>query len=127
VRLSLAHVHGSDTLIACAEGTALPLRKPFMSAVAIMPPPMKPILLLSVADVLIARMVPATRVARQKIVPTAPALARTQRYTGTASERCYLARAPGRNLIFTISCCDPRSQSGDSITPAHSRPVASRR
>jgi hypothetical protein len=54
-----------------------------MSAVAIMPPPMKPILLLSVADVLIARMVPATRVARQKIVPTAPALA-LPRNTGTA-------------------------------------------
>jgi len=51
----------------------LPLRKPFMSAVAIMPPPMKPILLLSVTDVLIARTVPATRVARQKIVPTARA------------------------------------------------------
>ena len=46
-----------------------------MSAVAIMPPPMKPILLLSVADVLIARTVLATRVARQKIVPTAPARA----------------------------------------------------
>jgi hypothetical protein len=47
---------------------------------------MKPILLLSVADVLIARTVPATRVARQKIVPTAPALA-LPRNTGTATER----------------------------------------
>jgi hypothetical protein len=40
---------------------------------------MKPILLLSVADVLIARTVPATRVARQKIVPTARA--RTRAYS----------------------------------------------
>ena len=69
-----------------------------MSAVAIMPPPMKPILLLSVADVLIARTVPATRVARQKIVPTARARTRAPALYGDSVGEVYLARAPRRNL-----------------------------
>jgi hypothetical protein len=61
---------------------------------------MKPILLLSVADVLIARTVPATRVARQKIVPTAPALA-LPRNTGTATER-YLALSSAPKLDVLV-------------------------
>jgi hypothetical protein len=62
---------------------------------------MKPILLLSVADVLIARTVPATRVARQKIVPTARARTRAPRNTGTASER-YLALSSAPKLDVLV-------------------------